>query len=119
MEAEFLDLMPHTITLEPYIRRDFRGTSTYGPARSYRCRIVGKGLALRDRSGNTDDSVIFDIYVDAGNDVVREEDRITLPDDQVWLDRTPTIFTVGRFADDHGHHHTKIQCGWQYHRQGQ
>lgn len=117
-EAEFLEMMPHEITLEPWLEQDFHGADSYGPPRTYRCRIVGKGIALRRRD-QEDTTVIFDIYAHTGGDVVKIEDRITLPDDQAFLDRTPEIFAVGRFTDEQGHHHTKIQCGWMYHRQGQ
>jgi hypothetical protein len=46
-------------------------------------------------------------------------DMIVLPEDEAWIDRTPEIFALGRMTDEDGHHHTKIQCGWMYHRQGQ
>lgn len=118
MEHEFLGMMPHTVTVEPYVADDFHGNPTYGEAKSYACRIVGKGLSLRRREGE-ENTVVFDLYLDAGPDVITTEDRVTLPDDAAFIDRTPEIFSVGKYTDDNGHHHTKIQCGWMYHRQGQ
>lgn len=130
-EPEFLELMPHTIQVITFLGEDFRGDPTYDDAnpREYRCRIVGKGLALRTRFSDQE-TVIYDIYIgprvedgdiiwDSMNDVFKNEDKIVLPPDAVWVDQTPVIFAVGRFTDDTGQHHTKIQCGWMYHRQGQ
>lgn len=120
LEREFLEMMPHLVTIVPWVEQDFHGNPVYDEtkAKTYRARVVGKGLALRRREGE-ENTVIFDVYLDTGNDVVKQEDKVILPDDLVWLDQTPEIFSIGRFPDDYGHHHTKIQCGWMYHRQGQ
>lgn len=120
MEAEFLELMPHKVKITSFIREDFHGNDIYDEAnvRTYRCRIVGKGIALR-RALSEDETVIFDIYLDPGTDRITTRDRIELPAELLWLDQTPEIFAVGRFTDDEGQHHVKIQCGWMYHRQGQ
>jgi len=120
MEREFLEFMPYTVVVHRFLSMDFTGNKVYDTAhpKSYRARIVGKGLSLRRHQGE-EDTVVFDIYMDTGNDVIHMEDQIILPDDEVWIDQTPEIFSVGRFPDDVGHHHTKIQCGWMYHRQGQ
>lgn len=119
MEYEFLEMMPHIVTIYSYLGDDFHGDPQHDPAaKSYRCRIVGKGLALRRREGE-ENTVVFDIYADVGDDVIRVEDKIVLPADLAWMDQTPEIFSVGKFTDEDGHHHTKIQCGWMYHRQGQ
>lgn len=118
-ESEFLDMMPHTIEVHSWTGQDFDGVDQYVvPHKTYRCRIVGKGIALRRRDAE-EDTVIFDIYANTGGDVVKVEDKIVLPADNAWIDRTPLIFAVGRYTDETGHHHTKIQCGWMYHRQGQ
>lgn len=119
MEHEFYEMMPHLVKISPYLGQDFDGNDVYGDPVEYRCRIVGKGIALRRRS-DEDDTVIFDIYLDAGNDVIKTEDKVELPPDEAaWIDQTPLIFAVGRYSDDNGIHHTKIQCGYMYHRQGQ
>jgi hypothetical protein len=131
-ELEFLELMPHVVTVISYLGEDFRGDPIYDDAnpKRYISRIVGKGLALRTRLSDQT-TVIYDIYVgprldeddmivpDSSGDVFRVEDKIVLPPDEVYTDQTPVIFAIGRFPDDGGHHHTKIQCGWMYHRQGQ
>ena len=118
MEREFLEMMPHRVKISPYLGDDFNGDPQFGQPTEYQCRIVGKGIALRRRS-DEDDTVIYDIYLDAGDDVIKTEDKIELPPDAAWIDQTPLIFAVGRYTDDEGIHHTKVQCGYMYHRQGQ
>lgn len=119
-EPDFLTMMPHTIAVIPFLRTDFHGANVYDEdnPRTYRCRIVGKGLALRRGTGE-EDAIIVDLYIDARNDAFRPQDQIYLPSDAAWIDEAPVIFSIGRFTDPDGHHHTKIQCGWRYHRQGQ
>jgi hypothetical protein len=120
MEREFLELMPDTITIVRWVSQNFYGGPSYDDAhpRTYRCRIVGKGLSLRTHLAE-DETVVYDVYVDAKDDIIQIKDKIILPPDPAWQDQTPVIFSVGRYPDEHGQHHTKIQCGWQYHRQGQ
>lgn len=130
-EPDLLELMPHVVRVQSFLGEDFRGEKSYGPEiKRYRSRIVGKGIALRTRAAEQD-TVIYDIYIgprilDDGTldftavaDPFRIEDKLTLPDDLAWSDQTPEIFAVARETDEEGHHHTKIQCGWMYHRQGQ
>jgi hypothetical protein len=120
MEADFLDMMPDRITVLRFTGVGFHGGKEYDEAnpREYQCRIVGKGIALR-RTETEDSALIVDIYADTGNDTLTLDDKITLPADPAWIDSTPEIFSIGRYTDEEGQHHTKIQCGWMYHRQGQ
>ena len=140
-EREFLTMMPHTIWHQRRTGVDLYNRPAYDPVGThYRCRITGKSLALRERMGEQD-TVIFDIYVcpfpvvngvkafagveegrvnfkgDIAQIVVN--DKITLPANQGWRDRTPELFAVGNITDETGLHHIKVQCGWMYHRQGQ
>lgn len=117
-EAEFLTMMPHTVTVEPFLGVDRFNAPSYGPAAIFRARIVGKVISLR-RSEKEDASGIFDVYLDAGASVFTVDDRLTLPADAAWVDATPIIFAVARATDESGHHHVKLQCGFMYHRQGQ
>lgn len=118
-EREFLKMMPHTIEVMHYLGTDFEGNKQYADSPvEYQCRIVGKGIALR-RKFSDENTVIFDIYVNAGTNVFVVEDQVILPEDQAWIDRYPELFAVGRVTDEDGHHHVKLQCGWMYHRQGQ
>lgn len=116
--SEFLTMMPHTVTIAPFTGRDLYGNLSHGAPVSYRCRIVGKVLALR-RTVTEDQSVIFDIYLDAEGAVFSVNDQLILPADAAFVDQTPEIFAIARVTDEDGHHHVKMQCGWMYHRQGQ
>ncbi len=119
-ETEFLELMPHTVVLYPRTGYDDNGVPSHVGAvgKAYRARIVGKNLSLRRAMGQ-DQTVVFDIYLNSGGDVIGLEDKVELPNDGAWLDRYPLLFAVSRVTDEDGHHHTKLQCGWMYHRQGQ
>lgn len=120
-EPEFLSMMPHTVTVSRQSGIDVYGNRVFGtvtPPTTYRCRIVGKILSLR-RGDREELTTVYDVYTDMGDDVMTTDDQITLNGDPAWIDQTPEIFAVSRVTDEDGHHHTKIQCGWQYHRQGQ
>lgn len=118
-EREFLSMMPHTVTVAPFVSRDVHGIPSYGTARTFRARVTGKVLSLR-RSDRSDTTVVFDVYLDVTPGVtITTEDRLTLDGDLAWIKNTPIIFAVARVSDEDGHHHVKLQCGWQYHRQGQ
>lgn len=118
-EAEFLTMMPHSVTVYPRSGYTANGIPLHSSTgKAYRARIVGKNLTLR-RSNAQDQTVVFDIYLNSGSDVLGLEDKIELPADGAWLNRYPLLFAVARSTDEDGHHHTKLQCGWQYHRQGQ
>lgn len=112
-------MLPHYITLAPPVARDKYGNvSTWGTAKSYKARVVGKLMALRNWEAEQG-TQLFTIYVDAEDDVITTDYQLVLPDDPLWGDRTPVIFTVGRYTDETGQYYTSLQCGWEYHRQGQ
>jgi len=117
-EPDFLEMMPHTVTIAPWVSRTAAGVDVFGAPVAYRARIVGKILSLR-RAERSDRTVIFDVYLHAGTAVITSKDKLTLDGDAAWVDGTPIIFAVARSTDEDGHHHVKLQCGWQYHRQGQ
>jgi len=118
-ESEFLTMMPHSVTIFPRSGYTDSGLPSHSvTGKPYPCRIVGKNLSLR-RSTVQDMTVVFDIFLDSGDDVIGLEDKVELPLDGAWLNRYPLLFAVYRATDEDGHHHTKLQCGWMYHRQGQ
>lgn len=117
-EKDFYELMPHRVEVAPWTGRNVNNEDQYGPLVPYQARVTGKVLSLRSVMGE-ESTVIFDLYLDAGNAVITERDRVVIPDDPAFVDRTPVIFAVSKNTDEDGHHHTKIQCGWIYHRQGQ
>ena len=118
LDREFYSMMPHRVTVAPYVSRDVHGIPSYGPAVTFRARVTGKALSLR-RPDKSDATVIFDVYIDAGDTAITTEDKLTLDGDPAWVDQTPVIFAVSRMTDENGHYCVKIQCGWVYHRQGQ
>ena len=127
-DREFLEMMPHTITVRHRASgRDRKGNPNLGVATYYKCRVVGK--ILSERSAHSQDySQIFTIYIGAkitGSSyssveavVFTTEDEITLPDQTTFGDGKIVIFTVSRLTDEDGHHHIVVSCGWMYHRQG-
>ncbi len=117
-EPEFLEMMPHTIQVRSKTGKDHNDQPTFGATRSYPARVTGKLMSLR-RDATQDVTYVYDIYVHCGNDVLTTEDEFTLPSDPVWGITHPQVFAVARISDEDGNHHAKVQCGWQYHRQGQ
>jgi hypothetical protein len=125
MENDFLDFMTDTVEITPFLHADAHGRKVYDETkvRTFRARIVGKELSLR-RSRGEEDTSIMDIYISGvpigGHEyvAVSQNDRLVLPDVPETDDRTPEIYAVGRYPDDQGFHHYKIQCGFMYHRQG-
>ena len=122
LDPQLLALMPHTITLTAPTGKTAQGLPTYtgGVAVSYRARIVGMLMGLRKRD-QIDGQQLFDIYTDLGNAPVTSQYKLTLPSDTAWDSGSgaePLIFTITRETDENGHHHTKLSCGFMYHRQG-
>lgn len=120
-DATFAELFPHTITLAPWTGGyDGNGTPQHGAAVLYAARISGKKISIRRTMGEEDQD-IFDVWFYAAATVkITVQDILTLPNEQVFIEnRTPVIFAVARVSDEDGQHHVKLQCGWQYRRQGQ
>lgn len=92
MEQDFLDLMPHTIMIEPYLDRDQYGRRIYGQAVQLRCLVSGVNQLVRAKDGA---QVVSSTRVNiAGPATITNQDRITLPDGS-----RPDIAAVRTFAD--------------------
>lgn len=121
-DLSFLELMPHTLGVEHWdgVSYDGQGRpSNFAASVGYRCRISGKAVALR-RFTDEQEGIIYDIWLyNHDSAVFRQEDRLTFPVSFMFRQERPQIFTVGTFTDEDSQHHVKLQCGWQYHRQGQ
>jgi hypothetical protein len=102
MESDLLELLTQTITIESVASRDGYGKPAYGPARTYRARVVGKIRMVRDANGEERVSSAT-VHVDA-TDIV-PTDRITLPDGS-----QPLVLSVGSYPDERGAHHQVIYC---------
>lgn len=105
-ETEFLELMPHTITLASITSRSSDGYYKlfHGTARSYRGLVEQGNTLIRDATGS---EVVArtTVYVYTTTGAITVEDRITLPDGT-----TPAILDVRVFADENGTHHKVIYC---------
>lgn len=122
-DPDFKTMFAHTIQIQQW---DGTYDQNGGPNPSatvleFQCRISGKKLAERRSMSDADNQDVFDIWFhDPDNHVFTVNDKITLPSDTAMSqDRTPHLYSVGRITDEDGQHHVKMQCGWQYHRQGQ
>lgn len=119
LDPELLELMPHTISLMAPTGKNAQGQPTYvgGVPVSYQCRIVGMLMALRKKEVS-EKTQLFDIYAHMGADPVTADYQLTIPADPAFDGQNPLIFTVTRETDEEGFHHTKLSCGFMYHRQG-
>lgn len=119
-EAQFLKLMPHTVTLMAPTGKNAQGDSTYvgGIDVPYRARIVGDILALRMATKDTQ-SQAFLVYLAPSSDPISTEYRLTLPVDPAWQGPNPIIYAIERETDETGHHHVKLICGFAFHHQTQ
>jgi hypothetical protein len=104
MESALLSLMPHTITLAPYVSQNAYGESTWGAAVSYQARVQGKMKMIRDFTGVERVSTVT-CYV-ATTEAISPKDKLTLPSS--FVPQTPLILAVERQADEHGDHHVVI-----------
>lgn len=106
IEADFAEMMPHTVTLHVRSSTDFHGKPTYagGAGTSLTCRVeegrnVTRGSDARDI---TEDGRIY-VY---GTTTATVNDKITLPDGAVVR-----VVAVETLADQSAAHHTVIHYG--------
>lgn len=101
----WLDLMPDTVTVEPYSSQNKYGEESYGAAVSYRARCVGKVVKVTDMNGNERVSTVT-TYLNAAPTSLTVRDRITLP--SRFTVTTPEILAIGLVPDESGHHHAVV-----------
>lgn len=97
------DMMPHTITIEPFVSRDTYGAATYGAAVTYKARVQGKNRLITTLSG---DEKVSTVTVYVGSTSITPEDRLTLP--ASFSPTIPNILDVQPVSDESGHHHQVI-----------
>lgn len=105
------DLMTQAITVEPYAGvGDAYGGATYGAARAYACRIVGRRYDVITRQGEAVASRQT-IYL-ASADPVDPRSQVTLSTADTGSTEAraihPPILDVGRYPDENGAHHTVL-----------
>lgn len=120
LELEFLEMMDAVLQIEPCQGFNSHGEPIPGTPYEVPCRVSGKAIALR-KGTTADKTPIFDVWAVTGGHYISLDDRITvIGADPRWTRQGRLVlFAVGQYTDDDGIHHTKLQCGWQYHRQGQ
>ena len=103
--TDFLDMCPHTVTVEPFSSLDQYGAKTYGTAVTHRARVQGKTQMVRTLTGEETVSTVT-VYLAAST--VGVKDRITLP--SPFTPTQPAILNVQRVSDESGQHHIVVMC---------
>lgn len=113
--SDWVDMMPHTVSIEPFSSNDSYGEPSYGASVSYRGRITRKPHYVRGKDGNdiVAEGVVWlgpptSDLTDDTVPTVTTRDRITLPDGTLTQ---PPIMSVSKIADENGDHHLKIHFG--------
>lgn len=97
LREDLLDLMPDTITVEPWVSRDVHNQDTYGTTPvTYSVYIQGKTRAVRSVKG---EEVVSTVAIH-GTSGLSTDDRVTLP--ARFVPRQPPIINIDRFVDQDG-----------------
>lgn len=105
--ADFLGLMPDTVTWEAVATRDVYGKpATYANAVSYRARVSYSQKRIPSRATGQDVVASCQVWLNGVLAALNTDDRITLPDGS-----TPVIVGWDTPTNDKGTHHTKIYMG--------
>ena len=103
MFGEWNDMLPHTVTVEPFAGVDTYGSYTYGSAVTYKARVQGKNQLIMNQTGEEAVSHVT-IYLAASS--INPKDRITLP--APFSPTVPSILDVQYVSDESGAHHTVV-----------
>lgn len=101
--STWADMMPHTVTIEPWQSIDEYGAPTYGVAVVYRARVQAKIRKIVTAQGEEVVSTIT-CYI-AGLEIT-PRDRMTLPNQ--FSPNQPKILGVGLISDEAGLHHSVV-----------
>ena len=104
LATEFLDMMPHTVTIAPVTGKDEFNELTHGAAVSYSARIEQGARRVQDITGKEKGSNTR-IFIATATEITFE-DLITLPSG--FNPNTPPILNVLRHSDETGLHHVEI-----------
>ena len=103
MFSEWDDMLPHTITVEPFTGINTFGAATYGAAVTYRARIQGKNRLVTAVNG---EEAVSHITMYLQRTTISPQDRVTLP--APFSPTVPNILDVQHVSDESGGHHTVI-----------
>lgn len=98
---DFLDMMPRTVTIEPFLGRDQYTKPTYGAGVDYKARLQDRFQMVRNAEG--EQVVARGIAYIACTAAVSVKDRITLPDGS-----QPIILSADNEDDETGAHHLRL-----------
>ena len=101
--SEWADMMPHSITVEPFASVDLYGTYTYGSPVTYQARIQGKNQVVTSRTG---EEAVSHIMIHVASGAVGPQDRVTLP--LPFLPSQPLLIDVQHVSDANGIHHSVV-----------
>ena len=91
MDVSLLELLPDTITIEPFSANSTTQAPTYGAAVSYRAQVTSEwGKTITERSGRTFQSTVRILIPDRVH--VDPRDRLTLPTG--FVPNQPPILSV-------------------------
>lgn len=102
--ADFLPLMPETVSVASYTGSDGYGQPQHGSPVDYRARVIYRAKLVR--AANGEETVARGEVWLATTTAIDEQDQITLPDGT-----TPPILMVEQLSDADGPHHTKVAFG--------
>ena len=105
VRSDYLDMCPHTVTLEPLSTVDIYGGQSYGTSASYNALVVYQSKLIPG-ADNVEVVSGTQVYIPSSSCSAAESDRITLPDGT-----QPRIVRVDRFSDESGAHNVVIYCG--------
>jgi hypothetical protein len=100
--SDFIDMCPHTVTVEPFVSLDPYLKYTYGPPVTYRARVQGKNQMITTVQG---EDVVSSVQVYLSG-TVTPQDRITLP--SPFSPSQPSILAIGQVSDESGSHHQVV-----------
>lgn len=107
LEADFLDLMIDTLTVEHFNGHDEWGRADdFDPPVTYRCRIVAKPRLDRIKTDPSRDESQDLTHVWVASTDIKIEDRCTFPDGS-----QPQLLQVETFPDENGVHHQELRFG--------
>ena len=102
--ADWLDLMPATVTYEAVATRNEYGkVLTYADSVDYRARVTYKHQRVASRATGQDVIASIQVWLNGVIPTINVDDRVTLPDGT-----TPLIVSWEMPTDEVGNHHTKL-----------
>lgn len=104
--ADWLDMMPHTVTTSVATGRDAYGKPTYSaPSAAVRARVVYKSVEVAAGDG---EQVMArgEVWLAGYFLSLKTNDRVNLPDGS-----SPPILSLEHIPDENGGHHTKVFFG--------